>query len=884
MRHHLQSIFPITVILFVAIFFSLSTPALAQERRLLNGHVPAVVTSLAPVERLPVEQRLRLAIGLPLRNQEELHSLLQQIYDPASPKYRHYLTPEQFTEQFGPTQQDYQKVIDFVKAHGLSVTATHPNRVLLDVEGSVADIEKAFHVTILVYQHPREARTFYAPDAEPSVDAGVPVLDISGLDNYTPPHPAGLRALPIDAAGDATPFAGAGPGGTYMGNDFRVAYVPGVSLNGSGQMVGLLEFDGYFSNDITAYESSNGLPNITLTNVLVTGSGVAGPHNDEVALDIDMVISMAPGLSKVIVYEGTNGTPPNSILSQMANDTNNPAKQLSSSWVWSGGTNATTDQIFLQYAAQGQSYFQASGDSGAYTGGIPTPADDPNITVVGGTTLTTSGPGGSWASEKTWNWYTTGQGTNASSGGVSTNFTIPTWQQGINMSTNQGSTTLRNIPDVAMTADNIYVIHNNGVGGSFGGTSAAAPLWAGFMALVNQQAVSSGASTVGFINPAIYAIGKGANYASDFHDIATGNNTNSSTSTKFFACPGLDLCTGWGSPNGIALINALATPDALVITPAIGFAANGRFGGPFSPTTLNLSLTNAGTNSFNWTLGNTASWLTASPGSGALTPGGAATTVTVSLNSAASNLFVGSYIANIWFTNRTSGIQQSRQFSLVVQQLVQNGGFEAGTFANWSLSGGNTNYTLVATANNLFDPHSGTYVAALGTFGSLLSLAQTLPTVIGQPYLLSLWLNSPDGAPNEFMVKWGGNTIFDQINIPAIAAPGWTNLQFVVTAAGPGTILQLVFQDESSFLGLDDISVVPVAAPVIQKVTKTNSTVTLTWNALSGLKYRLQYKTNLIQGNWTNSGSTITATNSTVTATDSSGSDKQRFYRVLLLP
>ena len=117
--------------------FGLAMAAAAAERQQLHGrYVPAAVARLAPVGDLPGSQRLNLAIGLPLRNQPELDSLLQQIYDPASPNYRHYLTTEQFTERFGPTEQDYQALMDFAKANGLTVTLTHPNRVVLDVAGS----------------------------------------------------------------------------------------------------------------------------------------------------------------------------------------------------------------------------------------------------------------------------------------------------------------------------------------------------------------------------------------------------------------------------------------------------------------------------------------------------------------------------------------------------------------------------------------------------------------------------------------------------------------------------------------------------------------------------------------------------------------------------
>jgi hypothetical protein len=542
----------------MAVFLPLAISAQPVGRQVLHGHVPAELSRLQPKGLLPATTSLNLAIGLPLRNLEALTNLLQQIYDPASPNYHHFLTPEKFAAQFGPTEQDYQAVVAFAKAKGLQVTATYPNRMLVDVSGSVASIEKAMHVTMRVYQHPKEARTFYAPDVEPSVDLTVPVLSIGGLDNYSLPHPLSM-ARPLVNGQNPVPNAGSGPSGTYMGNDFRVAYAPGVTLNGSGQAVGLLQFDGYTASDITYYESLAGLPNVTLVNVLIdgaTGAPSGSGGEVEVSLDIEMAISMAPGLSEVIVYMAPNPSPWEDLLNRMVTD--NLAKQISCSW-GGGPANPTAEQIFRQMAAQGQSFFTASGDDDAFTGMIPFPSDSANITVVGGTTLTTTGPGGDWFSETVWNWDNRGDDGAGSSGGVSTNYAIPTWQQGINMKTNHGSATMRNVPDVALTADNVYV-RANGTDQDEGGTSCAAPLWAGFTALINQQAVAATQSPVGFINPAIYSIGRGAFYISNFHDTTTGSNTWSGSPTNYYAVAGYDLCTGWGTPNGQNLIDTLAPP------------------------------------------------------------------------------------------------------------------------------------------------------------------------------------------------------------------------------------------------------------------------------------------------------------------------------------
>ena len=633
----------------------------------VNGHVLSAWSALTPTGSLPSTNRLNLAISLPLRNSAALSNLLQQIYDPASPKYHHYLTPAQFTEQFGPTKQDYQALIAFAKANHLKVTAMHSNRLLLDVSGSAAEVEQALHVTLHTYRHPNDNRTFYAPDSEPSLNLGVTVLHISGLDNYSLPQPH-LHGSKLAHGQNALPLAGSGPSGTYRGTDFRKAYVPDTTLNGSGQVVGLFQFDGYTASDITYYESQAGLPNVPLQNVLIDGA-TGGPSYTggevEVSLDIEMVISMAPHLSKVIVYEAPNPSPFVDVLNRMATD--NLAKQLSCSWYMpSGPAEPAADLIFQEMAAQGQSFFCASGDSDAYTGLISFPGDTPYVTEVGGTTLNTSGPGGAWVSETVWNWgIEYGRDGIGSSGGISTQYSIPSWQTNISMVANQGSTTMRNTPDVAMTADNVYV-RADGTDYNESGTSCAAPLWAGFAALVNQQAASVAQPPIGFINPALDLIGTGANYLTVFHDIATGSNTWSGSPTLFRAVSGYDLCTGWGTPAGQKLINALANPEVLLITPSTGFTAIGGVGGPFSVMSQIYTLTNIGSSSVAWKLSNTSTWLTASSSSGTLTPGGPAATVTVSLNSAASDLVAGTYSATLWFTNQNDKVVQGRQFTLSV--------------------------------------------------------------------------------------------------------------------------------------------------------------------------------------------------------------------------
>jgi uncharacterized repeat protein (TIGR03803 family) len=661
-----------------------STPGSGVERQVLLGHVPKAVARLGllPIGRLPATNRLSLAIGLPLRNTNALNQLLQDMYDPASPQFRHYLTPEQFTQQFGPTKQGYEAVMQFAKSHDLEITATHSNRVLLSIAGQVADIENTFQVTLRTYQHPTEARQFFAPDAEPSVEAGLAVLDISGLNNYSTPRPVSHKTSVTTAAHVCS---GSGPSGNYMGKDFRNAYAPGVTLTGAGQMVGLVEFEGFYPSDITAYKAMADLPNVPIQVVLLDGFNgvpVAGDGDAlEVEADIYMTISMAPGLSRVVVFEAgpSTGYHLNDILNAMA--ANPEIKQFCCCWCGLPQT-ATSDQIFQQMAAQGQSFFAAAGDGdswfnnvsqevvGSTPDGAYWPADDPYVTSVGGTSLTMNGSGASYASETVWNvgyeppgYY--GAGYWGSGGGFSPVYPIPSWQQGLDMSANRGSTTMRNFPDVAMVAENFAYVWEDSDSIGQAGTSWATPLWAAFSALVNQEAAANSEPPVGFLNPALYALGQSADYTNNFHDITVGNNATSTSGGLYPAVPGYDLCTGWGSPKGSNLIYSLALPQRLGIAPNSGIVFIGPVGGPLSPNVLTYSLTNRN-GSLDWSLALHAAWLSVSPTNGTLLAGGTNTVVAVTPNLLATNLAAGSYTAALYFTNLLDQSVQSRYITLAV--------------------------------------------------------------------------------------------------------------------------------------------------------------------------------------------------------------------------
>jgi hypothetical protein len=778
--------------------FALALSAWAADSQILRGHVPAVVSRLQPAARLGEGHRLKLAIGLPFRDPAGLTALLQQLNDPASPSYRQWLTPEQFTEKFGPTEADYQAVAAWAQANRLKVTATHPNRVLLDVEGSASDIEQALHVQLQVYQHPNEARTFYAPDAEPRLDLAVPILHISGLDNYALPRPH-LKAQSLDQAQPPAPHAGAGPGGTFMAGDFRAAYVPDVTLTGAGQAVGLLQFDGYAASDIAYYIALNHLPSVTISNVLLdgfSGTPTGSGGEVEVCLDIEMTLSMAPGISEIYVYEAGPYGNWHDILNRMATD--NLAKQLSCSWYIPGGAMDTVaDGIFQQMAAQGQSFFNASGDADAYCGLIDFPGDTPYITQVGGTTLSTTGPSGAWTSERVWNW---GGGT-GSGGGISTQYPIPTWQQGVNMTANHGSTTMRNTPDVALTADQVYV-RADGVDQNVGGTSAAAPLWAGFCALVNQQAVGNGRAPVGFLNATLYTVGQSSGYSTAFRDITLGNNTNTTCGvTRFPAVTGYDLATGWGTPPGQALVDALAGPsDALQISPGRGFASSGGVGGPFTVASTSLILTNAGTNSLIWSLSNTSLWLDVSSTGGTLIPGGPAATVTVSLDPVTTTFVLGSYSAIIWFTNLSDGVGQGREFDLTViapptivgqpaNQTVLDGAIATFTVA---VNGGQPiSYQWQVNSNNLAD---GGHIYGSGT--ATLTVSNVAPS--DDAYYRVIVTNAAGMAvsSNALLTALPGNV--NHFTWGTIASPQPPSFPVTLTALDPANVVATNFNGSAN--------------------------------------------------------------------------------------
>src|ERR1035437_6686413 len=389
--------------------------AQAQAQSALTHHVrQEVIRGQAQfLSPLPAMQSLRLDVVLPLRDQAGLDRFLQELADPSSPSYRHFVTVSEFTALFGPSEADYDALTRYATSNGFRVVGGSRDGMDLQIEGPVAAIETAFNVRMSVYRHPTENRTFYAPDREPTVGLPFPLWHISGLDNYSIPHPMLVRKSDYAKAHGIDPEAvvshattGSGPSSSFLGSDMRAAYYGTGTLTGAGQNLGLLEYVGTDLDDLTTYFNSVGQTNnvpVTLLSTDLTSTSCVYPGCDdtEQTLDITQAIGMAPGLSSLVVYIGSTDT---AILSAMT--THNPLPTtIGCSWGWTPADPDTLDPYFKQMAAQGQNFFAASGDYSPWTSSGNAeawPADDAYVVSIGGTDLTTKSAGGPWQSETAW--------------------------------------------------------------------------------------------------------------------------------------------------------------------------------------------------------------------------------------------------------------------------------------------------------------------------------------------------------------------------------------------------------------------------------------------------------------------------------------------------
>jgi len=543
----------------------------------LMGHVPLEVKNSKATKKFHAlsSQYMKAKIILPLQNTNQLSALLKDLYDSKSPNFHHFLTPPQFAQQFGSSTIDSKAIQDFLNKQGISVTGQSPNGNVLDVTGPIAAFEQAFGLHINNYQK-TDGTTFFAPDADPTIPPTLAgkILAIGGLDNLPKYHPH-YHQVQVNTRAQAavgTAAIGTGPGGYLAPGDVKTAYnLNSIPANGTGQNVALFELDGYSSSDVLTYDAQFGIPNVPLQNVLIDGfnglpSGSGGEV--EVTLDIELVSAIAPGSKNILVYEAPNTFSGwEDEWTRIASD--NTAKVISCSWGLPEQDSSTLNfdnGIFQQMAAQGQAVFVASGDSGAFDAGgsslsVDEPADQPNVTAVGISALSIN-------TDRT---YNSERASFYGGGGISADWTIPSYQTTVASQAASAalvSTTLRNMPDVVLTADpsTAYAFYTNGSWGGWWGSSLSAPIWASFMSCVNQWISQN--SPLGFANPLLYQLAQTSNYASDFHDIITGNNQ------YYPAEPGFDDATGLGSFNGLNLFNDLVNRFSSIPLAPLDFTAS----------------------------------------------------------------------------------------------------------------------------------------------------------------------------------------------------------------------------------------------------------------------------------------------------------------------
>ena len=554
-------------LLSIAAILSIFAPR-ADAQSVLTRHVRTAIQNgeAKYFGRLPASETMQLDLVLPLSDPAGLDAFVKAVYDPSSPSYRHFLTVSEFTQKFGPSQADYDAVVAYARENGLTVVGGSRDGMDVQVRGPVSAVEGALHLTMRTYQHPTEDRIFYGPDSEPTTSLPFPLWHVSGLDNYSIPHPmlekrsdyAKAHSMDVkDVVSHAT--TGSGPSASFLGSDMRAAYYGGTALTGAGQNLGLFEYEGTDLADLTTYFKNVGQTNnVPVTLLSTDGTSTAcvdtragGDCDDtEQTLDMTQAIGMAPGLASLVVYIGSTDT---AIISAMTTHSPLPTT-IGCSWGWTPADPSTLNPYFEKMAAQGQNFFAASGDSSTWSKSNEAwPADNAYVVSVGGTDLVTASAAGPWKSETAWT---------DSGGGISPDsIPIPSWQSlsGVITSANKGSTTLRNGPDVSANANFTFYTcadQTTCLANEYGGTSFAAPMWAAYIALANEQSVSNGGTTLGFIDPTIYPQNLTSAYATDFHDITSG------TSGSYSATTGYDLVTGWGSPNGTGLINALAPGSA----------------------------------------------------------------------------------------------------------------------------------------------------------------------------------------------------------------------------------------------------------------------------------------------------------------------------------
>ncbi|MGZ3581518.1 MAG: S53 family peptidase [Ktedonobacterales bacterium] len=512
----------------------------------------------------PIDPSLTLDVSFVLRARSGLAQAAAATNDPHAPNYRRYLTPGEIADRYGPDPTDVTRAERVLRAAGLALTTPGRQGLLLEVRGTARQFETLLDVHILRYSS-KNGRLAIAPDHAPRLAAvfGGTITGVLGLDTRTLLHTS-VQMTPASPSS-----AQLAPGVTaYTPADLDSAYDIGplhqAGLDGAGQTIALTEIDKVKPSDVQSYDEAFGISAPPLEVIKVNGGATS--TSPEPALDIEGVHALAPH-AQILVYE----SPPdlNSIarmLSQIVSDNRAQVISMSLGTCERGLDQSDTqgflpslDDAFQRAAAQGISVLVASGDSGAYdcqdnSLSVGAVASNPYVTAVGGTTLFLDH--GVYGHEAGWEGPLEAAG---SGGGVSIFNQRPSWQAGTGVG-NAYSDGMRQVPDVSANADPLtgYLIYyaTSGCQGDacwqvVGGTSAAAPLWASLILLANQRAAASHKPPLGFLDPALYQLGSGASATQVYHDITLGGNL------YYQSTPSWDYSTGWGSPDGAKLVEAL---------------------------------------------------------------------------------------------------------------------------------------------------------------------------------------------------------------------------------------------------------------------------------------------------------------------------------------
>jgi kumamolisin len=532
---------------------SIKTPQFAgQARVVLAGSAKAPVPNAVLLKDTPA--RSKLTVSLIVKRKEPLK--INRRGDRANGPVR--LSRTEYKKHHAADPDAVKQVRAFAREFNLKVELdpTSTVRRTIQLTGSAADIQKAFGVALAQKSiNGVEYRLREGSIQIPESLVGL-VEAVLGLDNrpQAQPHFRVRKPKP-------SPQPSAGPS-SYTPPQVAEAYQFPASASGAGQTIGIIELGGgYRQADLAAYFKTLGLAAPGIIAVSVDGGKnaptKANSADGEVMLDIEVAGSVAPG-AKVAVYFAPNTDQGfiDAITTAVHDAKNNPSV-ISISWggpesTWTQQSLTALDAACQSAAALGITITVAAGDNGSTDGGkgnnVDFPASSPHVLGCGGTTL--NADGAAIISEVVWNELANNEG--ATGGGVSAVFALPSWQANSNVPVPSANTGGRGVPDVAGDADPTtgYTIRVDGETSVIGGTSAVAPLWAGLVAVANQQL----GTKVGFIQPAIYA----AKATSAFHDITRGSNG------AFSARPGWDACTGLGSPIASRLIPLLAPASAAV--------------------------------------------------------------------------------------------------------------------------------------------------------------------------------------------------------------------------------------------------------------------------------------------------------------------------------